>query len=225
MSFVGVCGLSQNTIVDPENPFGQGSPVLMQVFPPNDTTYLMSLDPVWVFPRGKAMKKGDWREYYRLVYNFNKVYPYALVGRKLMAQVDSTLNADVSKRSQRNQYIHDVEKELLRLFEKDIRQMTITQGMVLMRLVDRECGLSPYEIIQTYEGDFAAGFWQVVAKLFSHDLKTRFDPTKGEDARIDQLCKIWDSGEWDYFYFSIFYDYPTRTIINVDSLKSSVKKK
>lgn len=189
-----------------------------------DTTFFDTLDPIWVFPRGKGFKNdGDWRKEYRLIYNFNKVYPYALVGRKLIAQVDSTIAADVTKRSQRTQYIKNVERELLGLFSKDIKQMTVTQGMVLMRLIDRECGLSPYEIIKEYEGGFAANFWQVIAKLFSHDLKTRYDPT-GKDKKIEELVQIWDSGKWDQFYYSVFWEAPRKTEIKTDHLSSEVKK-
>jgi hypothetical protein len=191
-----------------------------------DTTFFDSIDPIWVFPRGRGFKKsGDWRREYRLVYNFNKIYPYALVGRQLMAQVDSTIAADVSKRSERNRYINDVEKELFRIFEKDIRNMTINQGLVLMRLVDRECGMSAFSIIKTYENGFAANFWQLVARIFSQNLKTRYDPTKGEDAKIEELCKIWDSGQWDSFYFSIFMERPVRTVIQRETLDSEVQKK
>ena len=199
-----------------------GTPMYFEIID-GDTTFVEQLDPVWIFPKGRGMKTGDWRKYYKLVYNFNKVYPYALVGRKMMAQVDSTLAADVSKRSERNRYINAVERELFRLFEKDIRQMTVTQGMVLMRLVDRECGLCPYDIIKTYESGFAASFWQMVAKLFSHDLKTHYDP-KGNDSRIEDLVKIWDSGRWDSFYFSIFMEYPRKTVITSERLESSVRK-
>ncbi len=203
-----------------------GTPMYYRVDEAGDTTFLDTLDPVWCFPRGRKIQSKDWRNYYKLVFNFNKVYPYALVGRKMMAQVDSTIAADVSKRSQRRQYIHDVERELLRLFENDIRRMTITQGFVLMRLVDKECGMSPFEIIDTYEGSFAANFWQLVARLFSHNLKTRFNPKNSEeDARIEELCKIWDSGQWNNFYFSIFMEYPTRTVIATETLKSEVEKK
>lgn len=189
-----------------------------------DTTFFDSIDPIWVFPRGKRMKSGDWRRYHKMVYNFNKVYPYAVVGKKLMAQVDSTIAADVTKKSQRNKYVSDVEKELLRLFEKDIRSMTITQGVMLLRLVDRECGMSAYNIIKTYENGFVATFWQLVAKLFSQDLKTRYDP-KGKDAKLEELVKIWESGKWDNFYFSVFYERPKKTVIKYDSLKSEVKRK
>lgn len=200
-----------------------GTPMYYEVID-GDTTLMDALDPVWIFPKGRKMKSGDWRQYYKTVYNFNKVYPYALVGRKMMAQVDSVIAADATKRSQRNQYINDVEKELFRLFEKDIRNMTISQGLVLMRLVDRECGMSAFQIIKSYENGFAANFWQLVAKIFSQNLKTRYDP-KGEDKKIEELVRIWDSGDWDAFYFSIFMEPPRKTVIAKEELSSEVRKK
>lgn len=189
-----------------------------------DTVFFDVLDASRIMRKGKGKKNRDWQKYYRLVYNFNKVYPYALVGRKMMAQVDSTIEADVTKKSQRNSYINNVERELLRLFEKDIRSMTISQGAVLLRLVDRECGMSGFEIIKDYESGFAANFWQLIAKIFSHDLKTRYDP-KGKDIQIEELVEIWDSGQWDSFYFSVFGEFPQKTVIKTDVLKSEVKKR
>lgn len=191
---------------------------------PGDTVFMDVIDPVWCFPRNRRRRRGgkDWRKDYKLVYNFNRVYPYALAGRKMIRQVDSTIAADVTKRSQRNRYVDDVEKELFRLFEKDIRSMTISQGVVLMRLIDRECGKSPYDLIKTYENGFVASFWQVVAKLFSQDLKARYDP-KGKDAKIEQLVQIWEEGHWDAFYSSIFMEKPQKYTVERDRLESEVK--
>ena len=70
-----------------------GVPMYYEVTPQGDTMFLDTLEPVWCLARGKGMRDGDWRKYYKMVYNFNKVYPYALVGRKMMAQVDSTIRA------------------------------------------------------------------------------------------------------------------------------------
>ena len=201
-----------------------GVPMYFEVTPLGDTVFLDTIEPVWCLARGKGMRDGDWRKYYKMVYNFNKVYPYALVGRKMMAQVDSTMAADVTKRSERNRYVNDVEKELFRLFEKDIKNMTISQGLVLMRLVDRECGMSAFSIIKTYENGFAANFWQLVAKMFSQDLKTRYDPD-GKDQRLEELCRIWDSGRWDSFYFSIFMEPPSKVTLKSEHLSSVVRKK
>ena len=202
----------------------RGVPMYFEIIE-GDTVFFDVLDPVWVFPKGRKARRGnDWHKKYKLVYNFNKVYPYALVGRKMMAQVDSTIAADVTRKSEKNRYVNDVEKELLRLFEQDIRHMTISQGMVLLRLVDRECGMCGYDIIKTYENGLAAAFWQLVAKIFSHNLKTRYDPD-GKDSDIEKLVAVWDSGQWDSFYYSIFMEPPPKTIIKTETLSSEVKKK
>ncbi len=189
-----------------------------------DTVFVDSIDPVWVFPKGYKPKGTDWRKNYRLVYNFNKVYPYALAGRKMMAQIDSTIAADASKRSQRNAYTHDVMMELFGIFEKDIRNMTVSQGMVLMRLIDRECGEPPYGLIKEYRNGFTAGFWQLVAKLFGADLKKRYEPA-GADKDIESLVHIWESGAWESFYYSIFFEYPKKTVIPRERLQSTVKSR
>ena len=92
-----------------------------------------------------------------------------------------------------------------------------------MRLIDRECGMSPYQIIKEYEGGFTANFWQLVAKMFSHDLKTSYDPN-GRDNKIEELVQIWDSGQWDQFYYSVFWEAPSKTVIKQERLSSEVKK-
>lgn len=211
------------TAQTPERRKVSGSVMSITIDEKGDTMFWDQLEPVWIFPRGKKMAKDDWRRYYKLVYNFNKVYPYALVGRKMMHQVDVELASGKISKSDRNRYVKDVEKELFKLFEKDIRKMTISQGVVLVRLVDRECGMSGYDIIKTYENGFVAGFWQLVAKFFDQDLKSRYDPT-GKDVKTEQLVKIWDSGQWRPFYFSVFYEYPVETIIERDTLQSTLRK-
>lgn len=187
-----------------------------------DTVFVDEIRPTRIFARMPKQKGREWKKYYKLVFNFNKVYPYALVGRKMMAQVDSTLAAQPLRKSERNRYIDCVEKELFRLFEKDIRKMTISQGMVLLRLVDRECGMPPYDIIKTYEGSFAAGFWQFIARFFDADLKKRYDP-QGKDRNIEELVEIWDSGDWDAFYWSIFWEDPPKTVFKTERLSSDVR--
>jgi hypothetical protein len=189
-----------------------------------DTVFVDSLDPSWCFPKGTKLKKGDWRRQYRMVYNFNKVYPYALAGSKMMRQVDSVIAADVTKRSQRNAYTHDVMIELFTIFAGDIKRMTITQGVMLMRLVDRECGIPPYEIIKEYRSSFSANFWQLIAKMFGQNLKKRYDP-EGEDARLEELVQVWKKGHWDSFYFAVFFEYPPKTAIKRDYLKSTVESR
>lgn len=187
-----------------------------------DTVYYDILAESRIIGRRKRSGKKEWRRYYRLIYNFNKVYPYALVCRDLTAQADSTIAADVTRRSERNEYINAVERELLRSFEKDIRQMTISQGVLLLRLIDRECGKTGYDIIKEYESGFAAGFWQLIAKLFDQNLKSHYDP-EGIDIETEELIYIWESGQWDGLYRSVFGVDPPKTVVAKTRLETEVQ--
>ncbi len=172
-----------------------------------DTVYFDTIDPVWVFPRGHRTRGSDMRKYYRLVYNFNKVYPYALAARDMSRRVDAYIADNALRRRKKDLYITSMQKELFRIFEKPLHNMSISQGKLLIRLVDREFGQSSYAIIKDYKSGITAGFWQGVAKVFGQNLKDRYDP-EGADKMTEQLVKTWDSGQFDALYFSVFMTPP-----------------
>lgn len=172
-----------------------------------DTIYIDHLNPSKVYSRLPRQKGREWRKYYRLVHNFSKAYPYAMVARKLVQEADSTIAADNLKRVKREQYVARVQKELFDVFEKQMRSMTVSQGALLMKLIDREVGKSSYDIIKDYKNGMAAGFWQGVAKIFGTDLRKPYDP-EGEDALTEELVKIWEAGDFQAFYFAIFWQDP-----------------
>ena len=81
----------------------RNSPVYMYyMVQDGDTVYLDTIQPAWVFPKGSRVNKTDWRKYCKLVYNFNKVYPYALLGKKLSEEVDLTIETQNLKRRKRD---------------------------------------------------------------------------------------------------------------------------
>ena len=90
--------------------------------------------------------------------------------------------------------------------------MTITQGALLMRLIDRETGINSYELIKTYKSGIAAGFWQGVARLFGGNMKINYAPN-GIDAPTEELVKKWENGEFEGLYYSIFWKFPPVTEI------------
>ncbi|MBP5690307.1 MAG: DUF4294 domain-containing protein [Bacteroidales bacterium] len=179
---------------------------------PDDTLFIDNLSPIWVFPKGRKNKK-DLKDYYRLVYNFNKVYPYALVAREIVAEADGELDrlgvADRRGGFKRTKYVNNMQDELFDVFEKPLRNMTFSQGKLLVKLIDREIGKSSYDIIKDYKSGVAAKFWQGVASLFDNDLKKRYDPT-GDDAVTEYLVEQWELGYFDNLYYSIFYDLPPK---------------
>lgn len=175
-----------------------------------DTIYMDVLTPSQI---SLYRRKGkEWRKYYRLVWNFSKTYPYALVARKLVHDTDSTFEANDFSRRKKEKYVSSVQKELFGAFEQPLRHMTISQGQLLMKLIDREVGKSSYYIIKDYKNGIAAGFWQGIAKLFGSDMKKHYDP-EGDDKQTEELVRKWDSGEFPALYFSIFGEYPARVEI------------
>lgn len=172
-----------------------------------DTVFVDEIRPSKVYSRLPKQKGKEWRKYYRLVHNFSKAYPYALVAKKLVIEADSTIAADNLKGAKREKYINQVQKELFDVFEGQMRSLTVSQGALIMKLIDREVGKSSYNIIKGYKSGITAGFWQGIAKIFGSDLKKPYDP-EGEDALTEELVKIWEAGDFDVFYFSIFWKEP-----------------
>ena len=181
--------------------------VLEFIVEDGDTVYIDEIRASKVYSRLPKQKGKQWRKYYRLVHNFSKAYPYALVARKLVMEADSTIKADNLKRVKRDKYISQVQKELFEVFEGQMRKLTVSQGALLMKLIDREVGKSSYSIIKDYKSGIAAGFWQGIAKIFGTDLKKPYDP-EGEDAKTEELVEIWEAGDFEAFYFSIFWKDP-----------------
>lgn len=172
-----------------------------------DTVYLAPLAAARVYEKKKRKKGRQWRKYYKLVYNFAKVYPYALVAKDIVAEVDSTIKNDNLKYIRKDKYVGRVTGELFESFEKPLKNLTISQGALLMRLIDRECGITPYYIIKEFKNRYAATFWQGIAKMFGDDLKAPYDP-EGVDAPTEDLVHQWETGKFEQTYFEIFWKYP-----------------
>ena len=169
-----------------------------------DTVYFDNIDPVWIFSR---KQQKDWKKYYKLVYNFARVYPYAQASGRLQEIVDSTIAANNYGRMKKDRYMNEVQSMLFKDFEGALRKMTISQGAVLLKLIDRETGQSSYSIIHDYKNGIAAGFWQGVAKLFDNDLKSEYDP-EGADRDLEGLVQAWQNGTFKSLYWSIFWEDP-----------------
>lgn len=172
-----------------------------------DTVYVDCISPAKVISKLPKQKGREWRKYYRLVYNFSKVWPYALAAQKVVEKTDSTISDNNLRGVKRTVYIEDVKEELFELFGDRFRHMTVSQGQLLIRLVDRQIGICSYDIIKGYTSGITAGFWQGIAKMFSSDLKSPYDP-EGVDKATEELVQLWYRGEFDDLYYHLFWEYP-----------------
>ena len=175
-----------------------------------DTVYVATIKAAVKYATGRGR---DWRKENRMVHNFGKTYPYALEAKRLMAEVDATIDSQNLARRKRDRYINAIQQDLLDKYEPVLRNMTVTQGKVLIKLIGRETGFTPYEIIHDYKSGMAAGTWQGIAKLFGGDLKKKYEPN-GEDRILEELVKKWESGEYPMLYMSIFGRFPDIPDVN-----------
>lgn len=131
---------------------------------------------------GKRLFKNDLEraKFNRLRYNVLKVLPYAMFARQRYSKLNQDLAGVKSKKEQRL-LVKACEKEIKDMFNKEIKNLTISQGEILIKLIDRETGHSTYELAKDMKGGFNAFFYQSVARIFGHNLKEKYDPQEERD--------------------------------------------
>lgn len=159
----------------------------------SDTIIMMNLPEYCVTAKMPRNLKANNRQRSKLEYNVKKAYPFAkLAGLKLNEYEVILKNA--TSEQERRKLMKRAEQELKDEFEDDIRKLTFKQGIILIKLVDRETGDSSYELIQELRGKFTAFFWQTFARIFGYNLKTEYDP-EGEDKDIEDIVVMIENGE------------------------------
>jgi len=158
-----------------------------------DTIIMFDLPEYMVSSKLPRKLKAMARRNNRLVYNVKKVYPYAkLAGIKLTEYEELLKNAESD--AERKRLMKQAEHELKDEFEDDLKKLTFKQGLILIKLVDRETGNSSYVLVQELRGNFVAFFWQTFARVFGFNLKTEYDPD-GADREIEEIVVMIENGE------------------------------
>lgn len=158
-----------------------------------DTTLLVFLHDVYIFPKLKFKNKAQEKFYWRTVRDVKKTLPYAKLIAEEMATTDKTLIQLSTKKEQR-EYMKNYEKQLFKRYEPAFRKMTARQGQMLMKLVDRECDRTSYEVIKYYKGSITAFFWQGIARLFGNNLKSEYDAAD-KDKITERIILLVEAGQ------------------------------
>jgi hypothetical protein len=147
---------------------------------------------ITVIARILPEKKSEVRRFERLTYNIKKVYPYALIVRQKLNEVNTQL-VQLENDKERREYLREFEKNVFGEYEDDIKNMTITQGRLLIKLIDRETQNTSYNLIREYKGRLSAAFWQGIARIFGTNLKDEYDPF-GNDILIEMILNDIEMG-------------------------------
>ena len=139
---------------------------------------------------GESKKSRN--RYIRLERNVRKVYPYANKISELLVEYSSIIDSleeysGIIKYQKKREIFSKIEEELISKYGHSIKKLTKSQGRILIRLVDRETNRTSYKIIKDFRNIFSAGFWQITAKVFGHNLRSIYNPNKGEDRMIEYI--------------------------------------
>ncbi|MFL5752925.1 MAG: DUF4294 domain-containing protein [Bacteroidia bacterium] len=159
-----------------------------------DTFAYVGLPIVTIETQMSFKTRRQYAQWTRLKYNVKKVYPYAIVASARLKEYEQILDK-MPNDAMRKAYMKEAEKKLEKEFGDQLKSLTITQGRILIKLIDRETGHSSYELVKQLRGNFSAFMWQSLASLFGSSLKTEYDGN-GEDQMIELAIKQIEAGEF-----------------------------
>ena len=154
-----------------------------------DTVPTFEMMEVTIYGRRIYPSARKQRKYDKLTRNVQKMYPIALEVKAILVETYlymQTLQDDEA----RKEHLEKVEKGVWDQYYPIMRRCTLSQGKLLIKLIDRECNQTSYDLIKAFIGGFKAKFYQTFAALFGASLKKEYDPEHDdEDAMIEEI--IW----------------------------------
>lgn len=157
-----------------------------------DTIPVVHLKDVYIYQRPKFKNRRQERYYWRNVRDVKKTLPIAREVRGIIIETYEYL-LTLPDEKLREEHLTAVEKGMLAQYTPQMKKLTFSQGKMLIKLIDRECDQTGYELIRTFMGSFKAGFYQTFAALFGASLKRDYDPD-GDDAEIEEIIYWVDQG-------------------------------
>jgi len=158
-----------------------------------DTIPNVSIEEVVIFPRLIFKSRYRARRYKKLIRDVKRAYPYAIYAKNKLDQMEHEFQ-NLTTEKERKKYVKTVEKQLMDEFGKELKKLTITQGRILLKLIDRETGNTSYELLKELRGTISAVFWQTIARLFGSDLKSQYDP-QGDDFLVERVVRLIETGQ------------------------------
>jgi len=131
--------------------------------------------------------KKERTKYYILKRRVVKVYPFALTAKEKLMSIQDGLDS-IPKRRHKKRYTKEVAKWVKEEYADRLKNLSMSEGKILVKLIYRETNTTSYEIVKSYRGRFNAFFWQTMAKFWDNNLKSEYDPVNNrEDMLIEHI--------------------------------------
>ena len=158
-----------------------------------DSIQYMEMNNVYVYPQLIFKNRKQAESYMRLVKNVKKVLPIAKEARMILMETTEYLETLPDQQS-KDEHIKRVEEDIFRTYKPKMKKLTYSQGKLLIKLIDRECNSSSYDMIKAFMGPVRASFWQVFAWGFGASLKKEYD-AKGVDRLTERIVLMVEAGQ------------------------------
>ena len=158
-----------------------------------DTIPCITLRNIYVYPERKFKNQRQRKNYYKLIRDIKKTLPLAKEIRRATIETYEYMEKLPDEKA-RQQHIKLVEKGLKKQYTPKMKKLTFSQGKLLIKLVNRECNSSSYQLVKAFMGPLKAGFYQTFAALFGASLKKEYHPDD-EDRMIEQIIILVENGQ------------------------------
>lgn len=163
------------------------------IFPSHDSILHFNLREIEIIPAYKFKNKRQEKKYNQLELDVLKTYPLALIVGSELRLVNSELESVYTSKSKRKTYIKWYQDYVYKTYIDSLKTLNTQQGRLLLKLIHRETGKTPYELIKSYRGGLNAIFWQSAAFLFGANLNSSYDPE--DDAMIEHIIRRYKAGQ------------------------------
>ena len=157
-----------------------------------DSITVIIMPELPVYPPLKFKNKREAMRYNKLVYNVKKTLPIAKMVNQTISETYEYLEKLPTKK-EKDAHIRAVEKGIKKQYTPQMKKLTYSQGKLLIKLVDRECNQSSFEIVKAFFGPFKAGFYQTFASIFGASLKKDYDP-EADDRLTERVVRMVEAG-------------------------------
>ena len=157
-----------------------------------DTIPYIVLPEIYVYPVLNFASKKEEQFYWKTIRDVKRTLPYAKMIGVTLRQVNAEMEGMSEK--ERKTYMKSKEHDLIGKYEPELRKLTLSQGKLLIRLVDRECERTSYQLVKDYRGGIRAFFWQGFARLFGADLKSTYEKDK-KDHIVERVINLVEAGQ------------------------------
>ena len=167
--------------------------LMEKVIENGEIIYLEFLRELFVYPPLVFSSRNQEKFYWRTVRDVKKALPYARLASREIDKLNRELFA-LPDDASRKKHINDFQKRIFRQYEKPLRNLTVNQGKMLIKLIDREHNINTFDLIKAYKGGVPAVFWNTVAKFFGSDLRAEYDG-KDKDRIVERVITLVDAGQ------------------------------